>query len=536
MSNEVTMDNIKKALDDRLGDKLGLGADQLQYLGGFLNLFKEGEDLYNSRITAIQSTGKLLDELVGAEGKEGLIGRLGGISEDSFKFFGRLKEGVDATNELTQGLRSFVMTNRDMQKELVTQAALFKKLGVNMSDFTSVIDSARLGFKMTGKEASQLASNIAQIGNATGVGMKEAMSNFSKAQSSMAYSAGKLMENFRALQLTSAQTGVGFDKLTSAFGDSMDTFEGSASKAGSLNAILGRSVFNSIELLGQTEAQRVETIIQGIKRNVNVEALGKNKFQLKAISQGLGLSPDETRRLLTGQMTVDEALAQKQPTDPREKALKKMAELLENSVNPNLDTFGDMIKNMRTAEGQATVAMNTVMRGQVKKLFADQNIAIDSPGEIFETIQQSLRELARRGSLDDVTEKVNAIKSIFTDGSAEISKAEGREAKIEAGKRMFEKLAPELKEILESTPKSPDFAGTESEQAKRGPQALRNIDIQVYRAASDIFKPLRQVLGATSGGLEKPITETITDGTNIILQVGKELFNAVLIQGEAKKR
>ena len=109
--------------------------------------------------------------------------------------------------------------------------------------------------------------------------------------------------------------GVGFDKLTSSFGDTMDTFEGSASKAGSLNAILGRSVFNSIELLGQTEAERVKTIVQGIRESVDVRALSKNKFQLKAVAQGLGLTPDETRRLLTGQMSVDEALAGKESKD-----------------------------------------------------------------------------------------------------------------------------------------------------------------------------------------------------------------------------
>ena len=189
------------------------------------------------------------------------------------------------------------MASKDQQAELSTQAALFKALGVQMSDFTSVIDSARLAFQMSSEDAAKLSRNIAEVGNATGVGMGKAMANFRSAQQSMAYDSGKLMQTFRSLQLTSAQTGIGFDKLTSSFGDTMDTFEGSANKAGSLNAILGKSVFNSIEFLGQTEAQRIETIVKGIRENVDMQALGKNKFQLKAISKGLGLSPEEPRRL-----------------------------------------------------------------------------------------------------------------------------------------------------------------------------------------------------------------------------------------------
>ena len=84
----------------------------------------------------------------------------------------------------------------------------------------------------------------------------------------------------------------------------MDTFQGSSEKAGRLNAILGKSVFNSIDLLGKTEAERVETIIAGVKKNVNVEALKQNKFQLQAVAAGLGLTPDETRRLLSEKLQL----------------------------------------------------------------------------------------------------------------------------------------------------------------------------------------------------------------------------------------
>ena len=143
----------------------------------------------------------------------------------------------------------------------------------------------------------------------------------------------------------------------------MDEFGGSAQKAGSLNAILGKSVFNSIDLLGKTEAQRVETIIQGIRQSVDVKALGQNKFQLKAVAEGLGLTPDETRRLLSGQMSVDQALAAKEKKDPRERALNKMAELIETRTIPSLQDFEYQIRRTRFFTENIAGEINNSLQG-----------------------------------------------------------------------------------------------------------------------------------------------------------------------------
>jgi len=528
---DLTQSQLKTLMGNIMGDKMGLGAERMQALGGFMKLFDEGSKIYDSKKESILNTGKLLEAVVG---DEGLVTRLAGLSEGTFEFFGRIDEGVAATNSLVEGLRSLTMTRKEDQKELVKQAALFKALGVQMSDFNSVIDSARLGFSMAATDAAKLARQVANIGTATGVGMKEAMSNFSKAQTSMAYSSGKLMENFRALQLTSAQTGVGFDRLTSAFGESMDTFEGSAGKAGTLNAILGRSVFNSIDLLGKTEAQRVETIIQGIKRNVNVEALGKNKFQLKAISQGLGLSPDETRRLLTGQMTVDEALAKKEKDDPRAKAMKKMVELLRDS-NDELSTFATMLKSMRTAQSNATVEFNAMMRGLAQTGFAAAGVQIDSPTDIYETIQQGLREVARRGSIEDVTEAGKKIAKVFQgeggifDPKSDMS-MEDRKKKATA---LFKKLGLQISEITASLPDKPDQALSADELEKRNrvlnAQQLGSTgEIAVAKALGLISDPLSKLMKAISPGLKNSEGLSILDGTKLILQVGEREITAII--------
>ena len=209
------------------------------------------------------------------------------------------------------------------------------------------------------------------------------------------------MENFKSLQLTAGQTGVSLNKLTSAFGESMDEFGGSARKAGSLNAILGRSVFNSIDLLGKTEAQRVETIVKGIKESVDVKALGRNKFQLKAVADGLGLTPDETRRLLSGQMSVDEALAGKESADPRIRANAKMADLLEKRTNPALAQFEYTIRRTRKAMDNVSASANKVQRDLIRNLGEslirsgqlDGILPSARPSEVAKTLDNMLNQL-----------------------------------------------------------------------------------------------------------------------------------------------
>ena len=358
--------------------------------GGFFDLIKEGGELYDLRKDSFKNTGLLLDEL---SGPGGFISKFAKLAESDVSIFGSIRPTIQAFEDLGKATTSFAMTSGDMQDKLGNTLAVFKELGVDVQDFSAVLDSARLGFKMGAADADKLAMSVGNIGLATGVGMGKAMKNFNAAQSSMAYSTSKLMENFRQLQFTAGTTGVGFEKLTSAFGDSMDTFEGSASKAGNLNAILGRSVFNSIDLLGKTEGERVSTIVKGIRESVNVEALKNNKFQLKAVAEGLGLSVDDTRKLLTGQTSVDAALASKTSKDPREKAISKMAELLRDNTNPAIEDFVTVLKKSRTELANTGAEFNAKQRKFFRDMLANENITANTPAELFTYVEGAVDSL-----------------------------------------------------------------------------------------------------------------------------------------------
>ena len=398
LSMKATIKKLQSGAKKMQAATKGPSAEGFKVGGGQLDFMEEGAALYDLRKESFAKTGLLLDELTGPKG---FISKFAKLSESGVSIFGSIKPTLQAFEDLAGASRSFAMNQTEVQSSMGQTLAVFKELGVDVQDFSAILDSARLGFGMTGAEAEKLARSVGNIGLATGVGMGEATKNFRSAQASMAYSSKKLMENFKQLQFTAATTGVSFDKLTGAFGDSMDTFEGSAGKAGSLNAILGRSVFNSIDLLGKTEGERVSTIIKGIRKSTDVQALSKNKFQLKAVAEGLGLTPDETRKLLTGQSSVDAVLAGKAPKDPREIAISKMVELMRDGTNPELSKFIDILKKGRTelvnVGAELNAAQRTLIQGALTTAFDSTAV---TPAEIFtkfEGVIESMKGISIEG-------------------------------------------------------------------------------------------------------------------------------------------
>ncbi len=239
------------------------------------------------------------------------------LEQASVSLFGTTEAGLKATEALTLSMRTFAFMNKDVQRDLGETTMILNEFGVRMDTTGEILDTAAMAFGFSQEKLKGLANELATVVYRFPGQASEIARNFKSAQSSLAYDSKKIMEVFKKLQYTSSTTGVEFSKLTSVFGDQMDTFETSATKAGSLNAILGRSVFNSIDLLGKTEAERVDTIVQGVRSSIGGDVNRLGKFQLKAVAEGMGLTVEETRRLLSGDAKPEDIMKGKE--DPRKK-------------------------------------------------------------------------------------------------------------------------------------------------------------------------------------------------------------------------
>jgi len=349
-----------------------------------------------------------------------LIDQFQDVEEASRSLFGTTAEGMQTLNELGSSMQSFSFFTAEASAKLVDAAMTMKAFGVNTDTMAGIMDTATLSFGANQEELTRLTAQLGGIVSKFPGQASQIAENFRNAQQSLLYDSTKIMDVFKRLQATSSQTGVSFSSLTQAFGESMDTFQGSSEKAGRLNAILGKSVFNSIDLLGKSEADRVETIIAGVKKNVNVEALKQNKFQLKAVADGLGLTPDETRRLLSGKATVEEVMKGKE--DPRTKAQRLTTEALQD----NTTSIEDLKKSFDAFRPESTrflVEMQSqtqmALTNEIKALFGVTDTSVKNLTTLTERV---VAAGTRAGFNPETQKKLLSVMSKISAGAVNLDK------------------------------------------------------------------------------------------------------------------
>ena len=231
----------------------------------------------------------------------------------SKELFGSTQLGKEAYTGLQNSMNSFISLSESQMQTMVNNTAMFAKFGVRVEQSAMLYDTLNASLGKTPEFAEKLSREMVTLAQDLAMPPSELVENFNRASTKMAYPVNDMIENFRKLQKVSRTTGVSFDTLTSAFGDTMDNFGGSAEVAGKLNAVLGDSLFNSIELLGMTEAERVTTIADKVRSSLaskgitDVAEMGK--FQLKAVASAMGVPDvDTARRILSGEQTMEEAL------------------------------------------------------------------------------------------------------------------------------------------------------------------------------------------------------------------------------------
>ena len=314
-----------------------------------------------------------------------------GDASDSFErmatfgqeFFGSAKAAVGPLKDLAKNMNSFIGFSTDAREKLGKTTAVMKFLGFETKAVAEIMDSASLAYGENSQTLEKLGRQLATISRDMMVGPEELSANFREAQKSLAYNARKMMTVFKGLQRTSRLTGVSFSTLTNVFGEQMDTFEGSSKRAANLNAILGRGVFNSMDLLRKTETERLSTIVQGVRNNLRGSVNSLGKFELKGIAEGMGLSVEETRRLLLGKTSVAEALKKRAQSQGKAKGLspEEAADRLANSSNlaaDSLDTFKRLILDMRTPMENLKIAASG--RGYKQALNAMDKLGTAFPG------------------------------------------------------------------------------------------------------------------------------------------------------------
>ncbi len=185
---------------------------------------------------------------------------------------------------------------------LLTVVGQFKEMGVSQEATLDLVDSATMAYEASAAQATSLLLNFRNMTKTLGIPTQKLVNDYRYMQKEMSYSLSEINDQFYKLEVQARSTGIPVEKLASTFGKQLDTFEQSAKAAGTLNALLGTSSINALELLNMKEGERIQYIKGAIKSaGVSLEQLTKGKgFGLKAIASAMGLSTEDTRRLLSG--------------------------------------------------------------------------------------------------------------------------------------------------------------------------------------------------------------------------------------------
>jgi hypothetical protein len=268
---------------DQVGEKLKETFSPANITGSFFLAVQQA-----TIATAFEAS-QLRSEVVGMQGDvEAFDDTVMGASTGAMAFGVGVEQASKASNALFQSMSSFSGASGALKTDLIQTAASFENLGISASTFGANMQIAEKSFGMTGSQALTAQKDMAKFAIGIGVSSGKLAEDFSaNAQSFVAYGdAGT--EMFKDLARQSKKTGIAMGDLlgiTSQF----DTFEGAADAAGKLNAVLGGGVVDSMQLLGATEAERIE-ILQN-----SVSASGKSfdsmsRFEKMAVANAAGIS------------------------------------------------------------------------------------------------------------------------------------------------------------------------------------------------------------------------------------------------------
>ena len=296
------------------------------------------------------------------------------VGDQSYKMTGNFRAQRRVMSAFTRDFQALGFVGESFRETLLNTGVALDTIGFSMEDFAQIIDSATMAFNMSEGQISDLSATLIKTSREFAIAPRELTENFQFAQKNFAYTSGRFMDNFLQLQKMSRMTGVGFQQLAQSFGENMDTFEGSAQMAGRLNQILGRSMFNSIDLLNKTEAERAQVIREGIIQRFGGRIGELQKFELKAIGASLNMSVEETRRFLRGEPP-------KAAGDMAELQKKTPAEMQAARLGTELERVSETADSFRTSLERAVISSNSALQELTKA-------SMGYTGELYKAMQQ----------------------------------------------------------------------------------------------------------------------------------------------------
>ena len=265
-----------------------------------------------------------------------------------------VRESGEAWNQLYTSVTRFSHMTTGMQEDLMRTTALLERNGMAAQQTTQSVEMLSRVYGMTGTEAAKQMRNLRDFAEAARIPPEIISRDFAEASRQLAVHGKRMVSVFKDLELAAKGTGIGIQQLLSIT-SRFDTFEGAAEAAGRLNAILGRDLFNSLDMLMTVDpTERFRRLRQGI-----LQAAGSfeqlSYYEKRAIADAAGLEDvAQLAMLMSGRLEQSAgAMGQNAMTaDELARRTENLASLQEKFANtlsalaPQFHAFMDWLVNM----------------------------------------------------------------------------------------------------------------------------------------------------------------------------------------------
>ena len=198
-----------------------------------------------------------------------------------------VKESLSALIDNAALFRTEFMKSEPAVTALTTNLiAGLKKVGVNTKTSAKIFDVFTKGFKKTPIEATRSLKSVANIADSLGISMGKAFGNFEAAMPTLSQFGDRMTEVFADLQARSAATGAEMGKLVS-IAMKMDTFEGAAKAAQTLNGVLGDTLISVTDLVHADPDEKFDIIADAVNNSgIEFESLNRKYKSIIATAAG----------------------------------------------------------------------------------------------------------------------------------------------------------------------------------------------------------------------------------------------------------
>ena len=276
---------------------------------------------------------------VGMENMRGQIAMLSAeLGEGAFEagFFERvlsLSEVNDSFKALIQNAAVFRQGFLDSQPATAAYTtnliAGLGRLGVSTGDSAEIFDMFNKAMADSPVGAGKSLRSLASISKSLGIEFSKSFTNFTAVMDPLSQFGDRMTDVFAKLQARAAATGTELSKL-SGIAAGMDTFEGAAKAAQTLNGILGDTFINVTDLALADPDEKIKMITDAIKDSgVEFDSLNRQYKNIIASAAGFD-SVQEFQRQIFNEEAVNKATG---ALNTNAMSQEKLNELLLASLN-----------------------------------------------------------------------------------------------------------------------------------------------------------------------------------------------------------